>query len=159
MPSDISAYPPFSYSIFWTILLSVGIILLIGWYAGVIWSTRRKPLRTVATLKPGGIAPIDIPAMQAKYLGLIDQIERAYRAHEMDSRIVHQKLSILLRFFAQEAHGLRAFSLTLGDLRKTRYTQLTHAIETYYTPEFQAVLDGDAVQALRTAREVVTTWS
>lgn len=159
MPSDTSPYPPFSYDIVWTIVCVGAVVLLVGWYAAVVWITRRKPVRTVATLKPGGIAPIDIPAMQTKYLGLIDQIERAYGAGEIRSRAVHQKLSVLLRFFAQEAHGLRAFSLTLGDLRATRYTQLTHAIETYYTPEFHAVREGDVNTALQTAREVVKTWS
>jgi hypothetical protein len=159
MPSDISAYPPFSYSVVWTVLCVCGVVLLVGWYGTVMWLTRHKPQRTVATLKPGAIAPIDVPAVRAKYLGLIGEVERAYHAGEMSSRIVHQKLSVLLRFFAQEAHGLRAFSLTLGDLRNTRYTQLTRAIEAYYTPEFHAVLEGDAKAALQTAREVVTTWS
>lgn len=157
--STVTAYPPVGYGVLWLIMACAGIVLLFLWYGFVFWVTRRKHQRTLATLKPLAPPPLDIPAIQAKYFGLISEVEQAYTRGEIKSRAVHQKLSILLRFFAQEAHGIRAYSLTLSDLRKTRYTQLTAAIDAYYRPEFDAVLVGDVSAALTTAREVVGTWS
>lgn len=159
MQSDVSAYPPMNYTVMW-LLIAIGCaVALIAWYGFVLWLTRKKRQRTVATLKPADMTPIDIPAIQAKYLALIAEIEQALARGEIKSRAAHQKLSILLRYFAQEAHGLRAFSLTLTDLRKTRFTQLADAIESYYVPEFHQVLEGDIQAALRLAKEVVSTWS
>lgn len=159
MQSDVSAYPPVNYTVMW-LLIAIGCaVALIAWYGFVLWLTRKKRQRTVATLKPADMTPIDIPAIQAKYLALIAEIEQALARGEIKSRAAHQKLSILLRYFAQEAHGLRAFSLTLSDLRRTRFTQLADAIESYYVPEFHQVLEGDIHAALKVAKEVVSTWS
>lgn len=136
MPNDGKLYDPMGYSIWMLILALACIEVVIFWCCAVVWLTRKKKQRTLASLAP--LAPIvpDVPAIQRKYLSLIDEIDIAYQQGNLKSRTVHQRLSILLRFFVQETKGLRAYALTLSDLRKTRYDALVSAIESYYVPEF-----------------------
>ena len=159
MPNDGNLYEPVGYSVW----LLIGFITLIAavliWYGFVIWLTRKKKQRTVENLAAKVPVLPDIPAIQKKYLALIDEVERSYQQGAMKSRAVHQKLSLLLRYFVHETKGLRAYTLTLSDLRHTRYAKLVEAIDSYYVPEFHEVLTGDVPTALATAREVVTTWS
>ena len=61
--------------------------------------------------------------------------------------------------FVFETKGHRVDTLTLADLQKTRYDQLTKVIESYYLPEFTQVQQGDVQSALTLAREVVQQWS
>ncbi len=158
MQDENKPYPLVDHDILW-LLLGVGLLLLLaGWYFLVWWLTRKKVLRSVTNLAPREPVLPDMTAIRAKYLALIDEVEKSHQSGEISTRTVHQRLSVLLRFFAQEAHGLRAFSLTLSDLKKTRYDKLTEAIEQYYIPEFNEVMVGDSVSAIAKAREVVNTW-
>lgn len=153
------AYPLVNYSPIW---ITIGIILIgtvIGWYVTVFWITRKKPVRTVATLKPREMVIPDIAAIKKKYLALIDEIQQAEARGEISSRVAHQKLSIALRFFVYEAQGIKAYVFTLADLKQTRLTNLASVIEQYYMPEFQAVSHGSIPDASNQARQVVSTWS
>ncbi|MGB4761805.1 MAG: hypothetical protein WBP12_00445 [Candidatus Saccharimonas sp.] len=159
MSNDVSPYGPVEYGSLWP-MIAIGIALLvIAWYGFVFWVSRRRKQRLLANLPPLEPTVVDMEGLRKKYLALIDEVALAAKNGQIKSRTVHQKLSVLLRFFAQEAHGLRAFSLTLSDLRQTRYHQLTSAIESYYVPEFHEVIEGDVGTAIATAREVVTAWS
>ncbi len=159
MQNDVSAYIPVGYDTRLVTVALVCAVMLVIWYGYVIWTTRHRIHRNIANLPPLEPTVVDIEVLRAKYMTLIAEVESAHTNGQIQSRAVHQKLSVLLRFFAQEAHGLRAYSLTLSDLRRTRYNQLTAAIESYYVPEFHEVIEGDVPNALNTAREVVSTWS
>ena len=151
--------PLLQYSPAWLVIGLLLIVALVSWYVLVMWLTRKKKPHTIATLKPVDPVLPDIPALQKKYLALIDEIEQAYNSGQIKSRHTHQKLSLLLRFFAFECRGLRTHVFTLSDLRQVNLPKLTHAIERYYVPAFHDVEHGDPVAASTVAREVVTTWS
>lgn len=148
-----------SYEPIW---LAVGLLLLtliVAWYSWVFYSTRHKKQRTLATLTPKPYTPPDIGGLKQKYLQLINEVEVAHQSKEMSARVVHQRLSYLLRMFVYETRGHRVDTLTLADLQKTRYEQLTKAIERYYLPEFTKVKQGDVPSALVLAREVIQQWN
>lgn len=94
----------------------------------------------------------------SRYLRLIDEVEAAYAERRLSTRQAHQKLSYLLRRFVYEVRGHRADTLTLADLMQTRYHQLAAAVQRYYLPEFARLEHGDTAEALRIAREVISTW-
>lgn len=136
-----------------------GIVLVCIWYGFVFWLTRRKPQKVLATLPPAPQPIIDRVAIKQAYLGRIDEIETAYRTHEMLARTVHQQLSVLLRRFVAEVNHVPAQTMTLADLKKTSLSTLVPVIESYYQPEFSAALHGSVDTALAAARKVVNEWS
>ena len=148
-----------SYDPIWRIIGAVLLIIIIAWYFFVFFSTRHKKPQSLATLKPRPYIPPDLTVLKQKYLQLINEVESAHQSKEISARIVHQKLSYLLRMFVFETKGHRVDTLTLADLQKTRYDQLTKVIESYYLPEFTQVQQGDVQSALTLAREVVQQWS
>lgn len=151
--SDVKPYNPIAYAP-WTLLAGIGLLVAAVLFVAIVfWLTRQRKPRAVT------LPPPDVPALQQKYLALIDEVEKAQAAGELSARALHQKLSILLRFFAYETNGVAAPMLTLKDLKMTKLTLLTEAVETYYVPEFSAVSHGDAAAAIARARQVVTTWS
>ena len=118
----------------------VGVLLVVGlctWYGFVFFVTRKKPQRTLATLKPKPYAPPDITRLQEKYLSM----------------------SYLVRFFAYEVNGHRVDTLTLADLEKSRYENLTKAVRLYYPAEFAKFQESDVATSMALAREVIQKWN
>lgn len=148
-----------SYDSIWLVIGLILLILLLAWYGFVFFITRRRKQRTLETLKPKPYIPPDLTNLKAKYQALITEVEQKYTGKELSARQVHQKLSYLLRMFVFEARGHRVDTLTLDDLKKTRYDELTKAIEQFYVPEFAAVQRGDVPSALELARKVVAEWN
>lgn len=148
-----------AYEPIWLIVGLILLVVIIAWYGWVFFSTRRKPQRSLATLQPQPYIPPDLTGLKQKYLQLIAEVDTAYQSKQISARVVHQKLSYLLRMFVFETRGHRVDTLTLADLQKTRYEQLTKAIERYYLPEFTKVQQGDVQSALALAREVVEQWN
>lgn len=136
-----------------------GIVLVAGWYVLVFWLTRRKPQKVLAALPPALPRVVDTSALKTDYLRRIDTIETAYRSRELHARVVHQQLSALVRRFVSEAVHVPAHTMTLADLKKTKFEALVPVIESYYQPEFSAVEKGNVDSALAAARKVVSEWS
>lgn len=147
------------YDATWLIIGSSLIVMLVAWYGFVWFVTRKKKQRTLATLQPKPYTPPDLTSLKAKYYALITEIEDGHRMGELSARQAHQKLSYLLRMFAYETRGHRIDTLTLADLKKTRYQELAGAIEKMYLPEFALVQTGNVDEAIEIARKVVMGWN
>ncbi|MDO4780776.1 MAG: hypothetical protein Q4A34_00050 [Candidatus Saccharibacteria bacterium] len=147
------------YEPIWLIVGSVLMVLLISWYGLVFWLTRKKKPRSLNTLAAKPYTPPDLTALKAKYLQLIAEVEASHGNASLTARAAHQQLSHLLRMFAYEARGHRVDTLTLADLKQTRYAELAAAIEEYYLPEFASVEHGSVKSAVATARKVVAEWN
>lgn len=141
------------------IIAIAGLVLVVGWYGLVFWLTRRKPQKVLASLPPASPTVVDTSKLKAEYLQRIDTIEAAYRSRELRARVVHQQLSTLVRRFVSEAVHVPAHTMTLADLKKTKFEALVPVIGSYYQPEFSAVETGNVDSALAAARKVVTEWS
>lgn len=129
-----------------------------AWYGFIFWITRHREQRTVLNLQPRVVTQPDVAALKTKYLGFIDQVESKHTARKLSARSVHQKLSLLLRYFVYEANGYAAHVMTLSDLKQSRYTKIANAIEKFYPPEFTKVEQGNVASALATAREIIQSW-
>lgn len=142
------------------LILAGGVVLLLaGWYGFVLWLTRRKPQKVLATLPPAQPPVVDQASIRKMYLERIEAIEKAYNSRELRARAVHQQLSVLLRQFVSEINRLPAQTMTLADLKRSRLSALAPIIESYYKPEFAAIENGSVNDALAAARKVVNEWS
>lgn len=159
MPDVPSISPLLSYELtpLWYVALVVAVVA--SWYGLVWWLTRKKIPEVLATLPPKAPAQLDFTALKQRYLQAIQETETAYRGRHIRSRALHQRLSELLRQFVAEAAHAPVRTMTLAELKQSRYTQLSAAIETYYQPEFAAAETDTVETALAVARKVVNEWS
>lgn len=153
MPGDNGYYAPVAYSQGWTVL-AIGIIaLVIGWYL-FVWLFHRR--RTPAAQRLVVVAPEEL---STRYIHLVDNVEAAYAGGELSTRAAHQKLSLIVRLYAQEASGVPAGVMTLADLTEAKLTRVADTVARYYPTEFAADADGDVAQSAALARQAVTPWS
>lgn len=148
-------YGPFYYGFVW---LLVGLLFLgmaVAIVAVIYYLTRKKEIKTIASLKPQAPKVIDIEALKAKYLAMIDEVERQFNAHKTKASVAHQQLSIIARLFYYEALGFHADILTLSDLKKSRHEHLTQVIEKYYPDEFDGLEKGSVAQSAEMARQLI----
>jgi len=155
--SDASSYMngPAYYSLS-LVLWGIALVMTAGAIIGAIFFvTRRKKIKSLASLKIIEKKPIDLDALKTKYLGLIDQAERNYNDHKIKSSVAHQHFSLTVRLFYAEALGFHANILTLSDLKKTNYTMLIETIEKLYPDEFNTLEKGSVATAAENARRLV----
>lgn len=148
--------PPIQYNWIWLLIGGVLLLLIAGWYGFVFWWTRRRALKSLATLRT--LPPLDLNQLKMKYLQLIDQAYQRFLNREIDLRGLHQELSRLVRAFVHEGNFLPAPYLTLSDLKLSPYPSLTKLIAAYYPEEFAAMTSGDPVAATEAAKGVVAQW-
>lgn len=151
-------FPPMDYNIAWFIA-GLALCVVLGLYiAAIFFFTRHKDIKTLKDLPVKVIVPVDLSALKAKYLGLINEVEKAFSARKIKSSVAHQQLSMLVRYFAFEASGFRAHLMTLSDIQKADRQHLTETIKSYYPPEFDGLNLGSVADAANAARKVVQTW-
>ena len=149
-------FPPVDYSFGWALLAAALVLLVIGFYVLVPLLLRtRRPASA-----PTSVDWIPEPAtVRQKYDVLIDDVVIAHHRGELGLRAAHQRLSLLLRFFAYESSGIRAPQMTLDDLRRTRVTPLGDAVERLYPGAFREVEQGSVDDAAAMAKQVIATWN
>ena len=148
-------YGPITYSPIWILigLLFLGIAL--GIIAVIIYSTRKKEIRTVKTLKIHAPKVIDMNALREKYLRLINEAEGRFQKRQIKASQCHQQLSLLVRLFYYEAMGFHADVMTLSDLKKSNHKALVKLIDSYYPDEFDTLEKGSVADAAERARKLV----
>lgn len=151
-------FPPVQYSPFWMVL-GIGIVLLVvAFYVVVPLLTRshrveREPVDT------SWMPQEPTETLRGKYIDLIGEVEAAHHRDEVSLRAAHQRLSLLLRFFAYESSGIRAPQMTLADLREAHATPLGDAVEQLYPGAFSEIERGSVIEAADMARRVVLSWN
>lgn len=151
--------PPIQYDILWVILGGIILLGVILWNSYIIWSTRKRKIRSLELLPILPPVPVSIEALRQKYLNLINQIEDQYQQKQIDVRQVHLLLSITIRLFVFEVKGIAVHRLTLKEIKQTDIKVLADVIEQYYRPEFVRQQSGDASQSIDLARKMVQQWS
>ncbi|WP_265520125.1 hypothetical protein [Oerskovia flava] len=167
MPVD-EIYPPVDYPWWWAAIGVALILLVVVWVVIVLRRTR-------ASAEEKSAAPPSAPfqshridsyaALRATYDKRLDEVERRFRAGELDERALHLTLSTEVRGFASQRLGIDASILTLSEIERLNGAgRLTQLISRYYRPAF-AEYDVDPVDAAGTsaqsisrAREVVRSW-
>ena len=159
MQNNIELTPPIQYSYFWIIIGSTLLIAVLVLNGYILFSTRKKKIRSVGALPILPPAYIDVEKIKQKYFSLITQIEKQFHGNEINERTVHQLLSITLRLFVFEIKGLATHKFTLSEIKRADITALANVIEVLYPPEFEAISRGDANSAIALARKMVQEWS
>lgn len=148
-------YGPISYSSIWILigLLFVGVAL--GIIIVILYSTRRKEIRTVKTLKIHPPKVVNMNVLRDKYIKLINEAEIRFKKRQIKASQCHQQISLLVRQFYCEAMGFHADVMTLNDLKKSHHTALIELINSYYPDEFDTLEKGSVADAAERARKLV----
>ena len=162
MPGDSEFLPPVQYLPWWGIMGFVLLLVVAGWYVFLFVSTRagRVPTRPAEEYLAGPVRTAE--TVRTEYLELIDRTRREHASGRMDSREAHHQLSQILRSYVAEREGQQTMQMTLKDLRGTRFTPLTQAIEKLYPGAFGVragvSVDVSVDRAVDEAKRLVTTW-
>lgn len=157
--AEIVMKPPVAYDSLWQYIGIGLIVLVVAWYGYVILVTRKRRTKKLNVGPKDKPALPDIPTLQQKYLQLIKELEGSYQENAISSRTVHQKLSLLVRYFAGEASGVKLHVYSLADLRRSKFPTVAKTIEAYYMSEFDSPeIVGDVSRSFDLAREVVQAW-
>lgn len=156
LPEELN--DPTAYDSPWLWWGLLGLLAVAAYYVVVLWATRERVERAP---RP---KPVKAEAARAQAIERIDHVEAAVRAGKVSPRTAHQRLSAVLRTYATQVSDVPASRMTLRQLRARKApAPLVHAIEVMYPPEFAPDDVGGAAdrldEAIRLAREVVSTWS
>lgn len=156
MPAGDEFTGPVGYSAVWAWLALAAVLVVVAYYAGVLWWAR--PGRG-----PAADRPAPLPDVRRRHLAELDRIEQDVLAGRITARAGYQRASLTVRTFVTEAGGVPARSMALADLRAAGQPRLAAAVALMYPPEFApteaAPTDGHLRETLGRARELVATWS
>ncbi len=151
--------PSVQYNIIWFIIGAVLLLLIIVLYTYIFWTTRKKKIRTLATLPVITQVHVSIDALREKYLKIITTIEFQYQNKEIDLRQLHLLLSTTVRLFVYEVKGISVHKLTLTEIKNADLIKLYDVIVKYYPLEFDSLQNGDANNSVALAKGMVQQWS
>lgn len=162
MPVD-DIVAPVAFSAWWAILGLVLVTVVVAWLVTLFVITRRRPeeepLSTVpppATYAAGSDPFVDL---RVTYLARVDEVERAFRAEEIDVRELHLRLSTIVREFAGLRRGVDTSVMTLTELEHlTGAGRLANLIARYYQPSFARTTTETGDEGLDGARTVISSW-
>lgn len=150
--------PPIQYDRIWFIIGCLLLLTVPIWYGCLLWATRRKQMKSLATLAPIPIGA-ELDALKAKYLRIIEELYQAYQRKEISLRTLHGDLSMTVRYFVFEAKQFPAPTMTLSDLNLAPYPTLTKLIGEYYPEEFAKITHGAAPTSVDAAKGFVIQWT
>lgn len=146
---------PVGYNAIWTIIAVLLLLLIGAIYFLIFFFTRKKEIKTIAHLSVAEPIVLDLNAIRAKYLAMVDEVVAKFDAKKIKASEAHQELSLVVRRFYAEAYKFKAEFLTLSDLKKTDKKPLTDAIEKYYPDEFDLLEKGPVAESAEIARRLI----
>ncbi len=144
------------------LILAALIVLspLIWWIIKTILGIKPKEKKATSKVqpvkKPVSRRPLNV--IKEDYIKRIDAIEKKYNDKAIDSREMHQKLSITVRQFVSEVKGISADALVLSDFERMQMPDMEKLLEAFYAPEF-APEEVIQLQSADNARKVVREWN
>lgn len=142
MKYSIDLQAPFGFPLYWY-AIGLGLILL------------SLLLRYLMTRSSGIRSPMRLDKLRRQTLSNIDEISRAYKNGELDTRGVHQKMSLQLRQFVQAATGWRTESMTPDEMAALAKPELGSLIKEYTEPEFSYRPEADSKAAIENGQKLV----
>lgn len=150
---DAGFYAPLQYQPHWLWLGLLLLLIVVGWYVWILRPARRK----ARTRPPKPLPGLD--SLRATCLAAIDSTANDSDAGRLPQRDAHQRLSFLVREFAEAASGLSMTSMTLEELRHQGYDELAAGIAGLYPNEFALVPVQSVQHSAEAARQVVRAWN
>ncbi len=148
-------YGPINYSPIWAMIGLLLLGLAIGIIVAIIYTTRKKEIKTISTLKITAPKVVNMNVLRDKYLKMIDAAEERFKRRQIKASQCHQQLSLIVRLFFYEAMGFHADIMTLSDIKKSNYTKLAELVDGYYPDEFDTLEKGSVADAAEKARQIV----
>lgn len=149
-------YAPLQYSQLW-LWAGIGLLVLVlGWYAAVFLSTRKRPAPAAS---PRFTPPSDIQGLKEAYLQRIDAVEADAAAGWLTSRASHQELSLLVRKFTRDVTGIDAPRMTLAELGSHPLPAAATAVGRLYPGEFGPEPLPPLARSAEAARQAVRSWN
>ncbi|MBO3086329.1 hypothetical protein [Cellulomonas fengjieae] len=157
---------PIPYAGWWP-WVALGIVLVVvAWYVWVVRSTRAPAQAPPATLpatqtnRPHARAQSDpYAALRGTTLARLDEVERRYRAQEIDVRGVNLEMRWALREFATGRTGVDTTAMTAETARLDRRTRpLASLLENSSLPAFASTSRTRVGRTLDQARKLVRAW-
>jgi hypothetical protein len=148
-------YGQINYSPIWLLIGLLLLVFAVGIVVGIFYVTRRKKIKTISTLKIKPPKVVDMNALCAKYIKMIDEAEESFKKRQIKASKCHQRISFAVRLFYFEAHGFHADIMTLTDLKKSKYDKLTKLVGDFYPNEFDTLEKGSVADAAERARAII----
>lgn len=158
MPNVNELNPPLHYSSIWLLGGMALLAIIAAWLVFVVWLTRHKSIKTVADLAVLPPNKADLETLKKRYLEKIVHLQQQYEQKQIDTRQLHQQLSLMVRTFVYEVIGFPAPKLTLADITMAKQAKLAAVIAAYYPDEFDTIAHDEPNVALATAKEMVAAW-
>jgi len=133
--------------------------LVLGVVAGAVgigliaWCVRRPALGVRATP-----TAVDVPAIKARYISTIDDLQREFGAHHLDERELHHRLSRTVREFAADLGAPGAVAMTASLLSEAGLDGIARAVSGYQEPQFKERAVSDPRSSCAVAKVVVEQW-
>jgi len=159
MQDKAGFYSPLQYQPQWLWLGLVLVLLTAAWYAWILFSGRNKA-PAPKSAQAGHSTPVpDLETLRAACLNAINATAEDADAGRLPERDAHQRFSYLVREFAGEAAGLPLTSMTLEDLRRHEFTELSAGIASLYPNEFAPRPVHSVRESAEAAARVVLAWN
>ena len=144
----------------WLALAIGGILLALA----LLWIFRRPrasapPARRTPPRKRPQEDLVLPMTIQDKYLLMLEEQKKEYKAGKMDEREAFQQLSRLVRAFVTERTGKKAENATLAEISGMHLPKLAKLIEVYYEPEFARDAEADIMACYANAGKVIKLWT
>ncbi|NLF06160.1 MAG: hypothetical protein GX593_14340 [Actinomycetales bacterium] len=166
MPA-VELVDPVGYSGVWTLVGTVMLLALAGWYVWLFWSTRKRPgedepasqarKRPASTMPPVSSDPW--AAVRGIYIDRLDEIKARHKRGELDARGVHLEIRNVMREFTKVRTGIDAETFTAADAARVSLTApLAKTLKNLSYPSFARASTAKPSHSLFRARRVIQEW-
>ena len=159
MKTSVELQPVMSFLIWW-ILIGLVLLALVILAQVIFRNVFAEQLREAK--RKHKLRKIDrksLPALKGKYLNELGKIDAEIKSGRITIRRGYQKLSRLIRKFANEATGINVDKYTLAEINMLGMPQLTRLVAEYYEPEFARYTKADINVSLQRTKGVIERWS
>ncbi|MCC2316125.1 hypothetical protein [Cellulomonas xiejunii] len=158
---------PVPYAPWWPWVAVAIVVAVVAWFVWVVRSTR-APAQEPPSPSPSP-APVAPPAprdprdpyaaLRGTTLARLDEVERRYRAGDVDVRGANLEIRYVLREFATGRTGVDTSAMTAATARADRRTRpLSTLLENTSMPTFAPTSRARLSRSLDQARKRVRTW-
>jgi hypothetical protein len=150
VPADDNIFGPSGYGAMWVIIGVVAILLAL---AVLAWCFHRLPVDRLAKVRREAL-----PAMKARYVATIDELELEFAAHRLDERELHHRLSYTVREFAAGAGEPGALAMTASLLHEAGLSPVATVVAGYEQPQFKEWYESDPETSCHVAKAAIESW-
>ena len=157
---------PIPYAGWWPWVALGIVVVVVAWFVWVVRSTRAPAVAPPGTssgteiVHPNARSQSDpYAALRGTTLARLDEVERRYRAQEIDMRGANLEIRWALREFATGRTGVDTTAMTASSARLDRRTRpLASMLENSAVPTFASTSRARVTKALDQARKRVREW-